>query len=420
MHRFLLPAPPSTGLRTTGLRTTGLRTTLAAAAALLLLPGCSVTQSNESSGDSADGAATGSSTGTSARGGHVRVAAADDACDLSTTRVPAGTVVFRVENTGDQVTEFYLLTAGGRRVVGEVEDIGPGLTRDLVAQVAPGNYVTACKPGMRGEGVRAGFTVTGSHTDGSIPGVDRATADAAAARYARYVRKQTDELLDRSRAFLGAWTAGRDAEARRLYPLARAPWERIETVAESFGDLDPRTDAREADLAPGQRWTGWHRIEKDLWPPAGYQALSPAQRREYAAALLADLRTLQRRVQDLDVTVSQIGNGAAGLLEEVATGKVTGEEEVWSHTDLADFQANLDGAQLAYETLKPLLVVKDAALSRTIGRRFADLQDLLDRYRRGAGFVSYDTVGPQQRRQLSDAVNALAEPLAQMTAAITL
>ena len=65
---------------------------------------------------------------------------------------------------------------------------------------------------------------------------------------------------------MAAYQRGDDARARALYPVARTPWEAIETVAESFGDLDPKTDAREADLSQGQKWTGWHRIEKDLWP----------------------------------------------------------------------------------------------------------------------------------------------------------
>ena len=54
------------------------------------------------------------------------------------------------------------------------------------------------------------------------------------------------------------------------------------------------------------------------------------------------------------LTADQIGNGAKGLLDEVATSKVTGEEETWSHTDLWDFQANVEGAQVAYEGLEPV------------------------------------------------------------------
>ena len=114
-------------------------------------------------------------------------------------------------------------------------------------------------------------------------------------------------------------TGPQDDEARALFPVARQHWERVEPVAESFGDLDPKTDAREADLEPGQKWTGWHRIEKDLWPPAsGYTALTPAQRKVYANDLLANVKTLDKRVQTLKLTVDQIGNGSKGLLDEVA------------------------------------------------------------------------------------------------------
>ena len=181
-------------------------------------------------------------------------------------------------------------------------------------------------------------------------------------------------------------------------------------------------DLREADLEEGQEWTGWHRIEKDLWPPAtGYQALGPAERRTFATHLLDHTRELHRRVQDLDYTVDQIGNGSKGLLDEVATGKITGEEDIWSHTDLYDFQANVDGARVAYEGLQEILEAKDPGLSRRIGQAFTALQELLDRYRTGSqGFVSYDTVTDAQRKELSDAVNALAEPLSKLTGAITL
>ncbi|MET0840221.1 MAG: iron uptake system protein EfeO, partial [Marmoricola sp.] len=202
---------------------------------------------------------------------------------------------------------------------------------------------------------------------------------------------------------------------------ARGYWERIETVAESFGDLDPKMDLREADLEEGQEWTGWHRIEKDLWPPAsGYQAMTPAERKTYAADLLANTEVLDKRVQSLDYTVDQIANGSKGLLDEVASGKITGEEDIWSHTDLWDFQANVDGARVGYEGLKPLLEVKDPELSKQIETAFTALQTELDKYKDGDGFVFYDQVTEAQRKQLSDATNALAEPLSKMTGAITL
>ena len=120
-------------------------------------------------------------------------------------------------------------------------------------------------------------------------------------------------------------------------------------------------------------------------------------------------------------TVDQIGNGSKGLLDEVASGKITGEEDIWSHTDLYDFQANVDGARVGYEGLKPLLEVKDPELSKQIEAAFDALQALLDKYKVGEDdFVFYDKVTEAQRKELSDAVNALAEPLSKMTGAITL
>ena len=197
-------------------------------------------------------------------------------------------------------------------------------------------------------------------------------------------------------------------------------WERIETVAESFGDLDPKTDLREADLEPGQEGTGWHRIEKDLWPERaeGYTPLTQQERAEYADDLLTNTQTLDDRVQELTYTVDQIANGSRGLLEEVATGKVTGEEEYWSRTDLWDFQANVDGARVGYEGLKPILEEKDPDLAAELDSRFDELQALLDAQREGDGFKTYDQLTPDEVKELSDAVNALSEPLSRLTAAV--
>lgn len=354
--------------------------------------------------------------------GTITVTSTAKDCDVSATEVGSGNLAFRVKNEGTQVTEFYLYAADGLRIVGEIENVSPGLTRDLVVRATPGDYVTACKPGMVGKGIRNAFTVTDSGEDLTIQGVDEADIAAAESQYAAYVRDQAQELVDATGEFLDAWTGGDDDLARSLYPTARQHWERIETVAESFGDLDPKMDLREADLESGQEWTGWHRIEKDLWPPkSGYEPLAPGDRVPFAEDLLANTELLHERVQTQTYSVSDIGNGAKGLLDEVAAGKITGEEDIWSHTDLYDFQANVDGARVAYEGVRPLLEAKDAALSKEIGVRFDTLQQLLDQYRTDdGGFVFYDTVEAPERKQLSDAVNALGEPLSKMTGAIVL
>jgi len=348
----------------------------------------------------------------------IAVTSTDDGCDLSATEAPSGTLTFQVANHGSAVTEFYLLGEDGQRIVGEVENIGPDLSRELVVNAPAGSYVTACKPGMKGEGIRGDFTVTRSDQEPTA-GTDDAAVDQALEGYEDYIHEQTEQLVDKTRRFVGLYRAGEDDAARALYPDARTHWERIETVAESFGDLDPKMDAREADLEPGQKWTGWHRIEKDLWPPAsGYTPLSDKQRATYADDLMANTETLEGRIEGLTFTIDQVANGSRGLLEEVATGKVTGEEEIWSHTDLWDFQANVDGARVAFEGLEPIVEQKDPDLAHTLETRFGELQKLLDAQREGDGFLSYDQLTQDEVKELSHAVNALAEPLSRLTAAV--
>jgi iron uptake system component EfeO len=381
---------------------------------VLALTGCT---DNRTAGTGDPGATTTPTAGGTAK---VAVTSTDTACQVSAAEAPSGRVVFTVTNGGSKVTEFYLLGKDALRIIGEVENIGPGLTRDLIVNVTPGAYFTACKPGMVGEGIRAPFTVTDSGNEPTGSAADAALIKTANEQYAEYVRTQVEQLVSKTRAFVARYEAGNDDAARRLYPLARTHWERIEPVAESFGDLDPKMDLREADLEQGQKWTGWHRIEKDLWPPSsGYRPMTSGQRATVADALMADTFTLQRRTRDLSYTVDQIGNGAKELLDEVATGKVTGEEEAWSHTDLWDFQANVDGARVGFEGLQPVVRSKNPALDKEISARLSQLQSLLDRHRKGGGFVPYTALTKAQVKDLSDAVNALSEPMSKLTAAVT-
>ena len=273
---------------------------------------------------------------------------------------------------------------------------------------------------MSGQGIRADFTVTEPADGAAAPSRDQVLVDQAQNDYRAWVQQQADRLVARTALFVAAYQQGDDDRARALYPVARTPWEAIETVAESFGDLDPKTDAREADLAAGQKWTGWHRIEKDLWPERaqGYPPLTPAQRKVYGADLLANVTEVRDRIHDLTFTTDQIANGSSGLMEEVATGKVTGEEEYWSHTDLWDFAANVAGARVAFEDVKPILERRDPALARTLTQRFAAIDRLLEQQRDGDGYVLYTDLSRAEVRRLADAVNALSEPLSHLTAAV--
>lgn len=351
----------------------------------------------------------------------VAVSLTDSACTVSTATASSGPVTFQISNTGSTVNEFEVLADDKLRIAGEKENIGPGTTVNYVVQLDEGNYFTACKKGMVGSpSSLAAFTVT----KGTAPAVaekDSALVARAVTNYTSYVRDQSSQLLTATTEFAHAYAAGDDDSARAQYAAARMHYERIEPTAEQFGDIDPALDLREQDVEAGTNWTGWHRIEKDLWPPAGYTPSVAATRSQLAQQLVDDTRKLNDLVsaKNFRLTLDQISNGASGLMEEVATSKITGEEEKFSHTDLWDFAANVEGAQVAYGTVKDIVKAKKGAGEKTaalLDKEFALINAKLAAYKTGDGYVLYTELTAPQIKELSDSVNALSEPLSSLTA----
>ncbi|MFJ5259361.1 iron uptake system protein EfeO [Streptomyces sp. NPDC088387] len=341
----------------------------------------------------------------------ITVTATDDKCEISKVEVAAGHVELAVENNGSKVNEVYILFPDDR-VVTERENIGPGTKQRVTAEVKAGDYQIACKPGMTGDGIRQDLKVTGGTAAKRDPRLDKAVA-----AYRQYAQEQADETVPLAGTFAEAVKAGDLEAAKKAYAPSRIGWERTEPVAESFGDIDPKVDVREDGLEAGQKWTGWHRLEKSLWQDKKLTAEDSA----LADRLITDLKDWQKRVGQAEITPTSMANGAKELLDEVATGKVTGEEERYSHTDLVDFKANVEGAEKSYALLKPVAQENDAALVTDLDKQFAALNTLLDKYRADRtsyDFTSYDKVGEADRKELSDAVNALAEPLSKLAAAV--
>lgn len=276
------------------------------------------------------------------------VTADESTCDVDSYDATTGNNNFEVTNNGKKITEFYVYTDGGR-VVGEVENIGPGATRKLLVSIPEaGTYQATCKPGMVGEGISHDLNVTGDSVD-LTEGSD--TLTAAVEGYLRYVRSQTTALQEQTDTFVQAIQDGDLETAKSLFAPTRIYCERIEPIAESFpDDLDPRIDLREADLEDGQEWTGFHRIEKDL--------------------------------REGDRITEQTKKAAVASLEDA-------------------------------------IDEKDADLLADINAKFDAVQELLDTFRDGDGFVYYDTVGEDDRKKLSTVLDQLNEQVSKVTGVIT-
>jgi iron uptake system component EfeO len=333
----------------------------------------------------------------------VEVKLTDAGCAPATIKLDAGRTTFKVTNGGTgRVSELEVLS--GARILGEKENLVAGLSGSFTLDLQPGQYTLSCPGGTTDAAgvVTVGGQAAASSSDPLLQG--------AVTGYQRYVTTQAKELVKRVESFVSAVKAGDVEKAKEQFAAARVPYETIEPVAESFGKLDPDIDARVNDVEKGQKWTGFHRIEQALWEKNTTAGMAPV-----ADKLLADVRTLESKTRTLTYKPDELANGANGLLAEVASSKISGEEERYSHTDLSDFEANITGAQTTFGLLAPVLRAKNAALATDIDSRFDAVQTELATLKQGDAYPSYETVDDAERKQLSVLVAGLAKPVAQIS-----
>lgn len=341
----------------------------------------------------------------------VKVGISDAGCSPATLKLTAGAKNFEVESTGSgKVTEYEILD--GTRILGERENLTPGITGKFSLNLPAGEYSSYCPNGSSTEYGKV--IVTGGAGASGAAGGSKSLKQATAG-YGDYVESQTNELVERTAAFTAAIKAGDTAKAKKLFATTREPYETIEPVAESFGGLDPRIDARENDVAEGDEWTGFHRIEKTLWEDNTTEGLN-----KYADQLTEDVKELQTKAKGLTYQPAQLANGSTGLLDEISKSKITGEEDRYSHTDLYDFAANVDGSQQAFKLLAPAVAEKNPDLVKQINARFADVDKALVKYRTGSGstYVLYTELTPADTKVLSQKIDALAEPLSKVASQV--
>ena len=232
--------------------------------------------------------------------------------------------------------------------------------------------------------------------------------------YKKFVENQVDTLLKDTEKFAETIKSGNLDEAKKQYPVIRMAYERSEPIAESFGELDVNIDFRLADYLEENKteegWRGFHRIEKIMWEQNTTKGTE-----EYADQLVKDIKELKAKVATVEVTPDLMVTGAVDLLNEVATQKITGEEEIYSHTDLYDFKANIEGAEEIFKIFKPLIEKKDSKLAKDLTEKFATINSLLDKYKTDEKhYKLYTDLTKENTKELSEAVTKLGEPLSQM------
>ena len=147
------------------------------------------------------------------------------------------------------------------RILGERENLSPGLCGTFSLELDGRDIQDLLPRRQRDRDVHSHRRPEAAAT--RRPG--RRPARPGVDGYATYVKDQAAQLVTATKAFTDAVKAGDVAKAKELYGPARIFYERIEPVAESFGDLDPAIDIRVPDVADPEEWTGFHAIEQALW-----------------------------------------------------------------------------------------------------------------------------------------------------------
>ena len=339
--------------------------------------------------------------------GSVSVAVNDNACEPMQITVPSGQTVFQIKNDSTRKLEWEILK--GVMVVDERENIAPSLSDKMTVTLLPGEYEMTC--GLL-TNPRGKLIVTDS---GFKDTTDEAALEKLAqplGEYKKYVQGEAKELVTKTEAFVAAVKAGDIDKAKSLFASTRVHYERIEPIAELFNELDPAIDAREDDFKDGPKdanFTGFHRIEHALWVEKDVKGVQTV-----ADKLLEDVKKLQTEIDELNFPPTKVVGGAAALIEEVAGSKITGEEDRYSHTDLSDFQANVDGAQKIVDLFRTPIAEKNKALLDKVDANIKQVNGILAKYKTADGFADYGKLTKADRNALQVPINALAEDLSQL------
>lgn len=329
------------------------------------------------------------------------------ACEPNALTVPAGRASFRIINRSDRAVEWEILD--GVLVVEERENIAPGLSQVINANLLPGDYVITC--GLL------------SNPRGTLHVTPTAESDAQAkakpsmvafigplSEFRVYLSRQSGALIKAVTALEQAMIAGDLTQAQALYLPAREAYQHLAPAAQRLAELDNAINAR-ADYFERREqdpaFSGFHRLEYGLFAQHSLDGLTPIAQR-----LVNDVTTLKQQLLAQSLPPEQLVSIVVRNLNSLADVRAaSGEEERYSHLDLNGFAANLEVARKVVDLMRPLLAKSAADLLPGIDSAISTFAAQLDGLKVDGHYRTYDSVTADQRQQIADKAKALAAAL---------
>lgn len=325
-------------------------------------------------------------------------------CEPNTLTVPAGRASFRIVNRSERAVEWEILD--GVLVVEERENIAPGLSQVINANLQPGDYAITC--GLL------------SNPRGTLHVTPTAASDAAAkakpsmvafvgplSEFRVYLAVQGSALIKATTALNQAIASGDLAQAQALYLPARAAYQRLAPAAQRLAELDNQINARADYFEKREQdpaFVGFHRLEYALFQQRNLDKVAPIAQR-----LLADVTTLKQQLLAQSLPPEQLVSIVVRNLNSLADVRAgSGEEERYSHSDLNGFAANAQTARKVVDLLRPMLSKSAADVLANVDQAMSDFESQLNAFKSADGYVSYDAVTAAQRQQITAKAKALA------------
>ncbi|MCW0921703.1 MULTISPECIES: iron uptake system protein EfeO [Pseudomonas] len=325
-------------------------------------------------------------------------------CEPNALTVPAGRASFRIVNRSERAVEWEILD--GVLVVEERENIAPGLSQVINANLQPGDYAITC--GLL------------SNPRGTLHVTPTAASDAAAkakpsmvafvgplSEFRVYLAVQGSALIKAATALNQAIASGDLAQAQALYLPARAAYQRLAPAAQRLAELDNQINARADYFEKREQdpaFVGFHRLEYALFQQRNLDDVTPIAQR-----LHADVTTLKQQLLAQSLPPEQLVSIVVRNLNSLAEVRAgSGEEERYSHSDLNGFAANAQTARKVVDLLRPMLSKSSADVLANVDQAMSDFDNQLNAFKSADGYVSYDAVTAAQRQQIAAKAKALA------------
>jgi high-affinity iron transporter len=298
-----------------------------------------------------------------------------------------GRDTFVVVNQSTRTATVYLFRADSGRIIDTITGLAPGASRRLTATLTPGPYAWGCDLQGYPRHVSEADKVSGHRQAGGtgpvVVPVQPNELIGPLETYRRYAAAKIGTLETQVAALASAVDAGDLATAETDWLTAHETWLQVgqdDGAYGAFGELGGRIDGTAAGLVGGAssaRFTGFHKIELDLWTR---HDLSGA--RTDTAQLTALVTTLSRVRLSAALPATKLGLTNWTLrphevLEDALRDSLTGDDDYGSHTDLESIAADVSVTRYLLGLLAPLLRPRAPQLIGTARRELTYLDQLI-------------------------------------------